>query len=58
MGSEQSTELTKPRVMETANFDFRDEPKTKGLEETTGSQNKFLSSTKISEFHKQHEMNT
>ena len=50
MGSEQSTELTKPRVMETANFDFRDKPIRRRSGETTESQNKFLGSTNISEF--------
>ena len=42
MGSEQSSDCANPMISETANFDFRDKPRRKGmLRETYKSRDKF-----------------
>ena len=51
MGSEQSTKSTETRVMETANFDFRDKPRRKIRSiGTSDSQNNHMSTKKSSDF--------
>ena len=51
MGSEQSTKSTETRVMETANFDFRDKPRRKRRsKETTYIQYNHMSSIKSKNF--------
>ena len=53
MGSEQSTDSAETRVMETANFDFRDKPRRKRRsKETTYIQYNHMSSIKSSECQK------